>query len=252
MSLTDWHTWIPVIASVVPGILFTVILRVLDRTERIPVFYHRTTSIVASADKYSEDIEIYYKGKPVPQVSVTRLGFANIGKGPITKGEVRKPIRLSFGHEVSILRKPKVLKRSRQDIDFAVVREGDTVKLSFDHLDYMDGAVVEVIHTGDEHAKPQVQGTIRGVRKGIKQISHRYAETRRRKWLLIFAALSLCTLAYALVTLIPAFKSDISHGRLSIWATLLAICLVLPFLVLLIQSLVDWRRTLPRSLSLDD
>lgn len=255
MSLTDPVTWIPGTVIFLLTVIVEVILRARDKREKAPIVYSRTKCIVGSSDQQCDDgdIRILYKGKPVPRVSVTRVGFANKGKGLITKEEVSEPIKLDFGDEVQILRKPRVLRETRPGIAFAAIKDGNKVRFSFDHLAHMDGAVVEVVHTGDEHTTPQFHGEIRDVTSGIRQVDPKYAEARRRKWLLVIPIISGGTLVYILLVLVPAFKSDYSrNGTLNVWAIALGAAIVLGFSILFITSLVDWMRTLPSKLSLDD
>ena len=70
--------------------------------------------------------------------------------------------------EGSTVLEARILKRTRPVNDFScVVRPdiGNVVDCQFDYLDPRDGALLEVIHTGDEKIK--VIGTLRGVPKPI-------------------------------------------------------------------------------------
>lgn len=229
------------IAIGVVAILIEVVFFLWNRKERMPIWFYRTMRITGPGAKFPSDITIHFRGQPVPQVSVTELGFLNMGKGLIRESDVTRPIIVGFGDDVSILEQPVVVTPSRRDIDFSATLEGKGVKLSFDQLDYKDGAIVEIVHTGDEHTKVSLQGTIAGARKGIRQRSHVYAYRARGRAALALAALNLVMVAL----LLCAFCSDISQGRFSISAAIIVGCIVLLFILGFIWSLRQWIKRLP-------
>ena len=111
------------------------------RTEE-PIWYHKTEEVISKGEKLKNDIEMYFKGQKVSQVSVTKVGLVNVGKAPIDQTHVIRQIKVSFDDNISILREPKVIKFTREDIGFKATHFGTDVLPSFSFLDYLDGAVI--------------------------------------------------------------------------------------------------------------
>lgn len=236
----------------VVGVLVAVGFALWSRRVKNPIWYYRTRRIIGGEANSSGDISIHFREQPVPQVSVTNLGFVNLGKDSILNSDVRKPVTISFGDDVSILKEPVVVGCSRSEIDFSATREGKSVKLSFDFLDHLDGAVVEVTHTGDENSKIQLEGTIRGVRKGITQRSHTYALTKKRKeWLFQFVLLGGWVI-FLLWLFISTTISDVSQDRFDIDWTIILVLLIGVCLYGFVRGMLNWRRSLPSWLRIDD
>ena len=239
------------VAIGVIAILVEVILFLWKRREKDPIWYYRTRRIVGPGPKPLEDITIMYKGRAVPRVSITKIAIVNSGRGLIRDYDVTKPILITTGEDVSILREPGV-KVSRPDIKFSATWEESGIKVEFDQLDYLDGGVIEVIHTGDKDAEFNLGGTIAGVRKGIRKISLMQVGYQRRRAFLAMAILALVMAALFLGVLIPEIKSQMAEGKTNIPDITLGVIWIGAFIALLVFSLLRWRKTVPTHLNVED
>lgn len=234
------------------SIIIAIVLYFKRRKARTPIWYYKTTGIIDGVESISGDISVHFKEQPVPRVSVTKLGFVNLGGDTISNMDVRKPIIVKFSDDVSILKDPEVVRHSRSEIEFSATREGNSIKLSFDFLDRLDGAVIEITHTGDENAVPELVGTIRGVRKGITQRSHKYALKRKTgSWLYQSILLGVYTVLL-LWALINGTISDMAQGRIDIWFTVIFTLLAALTLFGFVKILMNWKKSLPSWLRIED
>ncbi len=70
---------------------------------------------------------------------------------------------------IHLVRTPRNENRFRVTKD---PKNSNQALFSFDFLDYKDGAVIEILHTGSVRMLPKLEGTIKGIPQGIKFIKH--------------------------------------------------------------------------------
>lgn len=244
---------IPIVITIIIGvisILVTIGITLRARREKRPIWFYKTTRIIGGGEKYSDDIKIFFREKPVPQVSVTKMGFVNLGKETIINSDIRKPIIFSFSEDELILKEPEV--KPSSDIDFYATLKGNSVKISFDHLPHLEGAIVEITHTGNEDSKIELEsGKILDVRE-IEQRSHSYALTNKRnEWRLYSITLGAFAI-YLLWALISVTIRDVSQSRIDIWFTTIVTLFIVIVLYGFIKLTLNWRRSMPRWLRIED
>jgi hypothetical protein len=226
-----------------------------DRIE--PVWFYRRKP--CDKRRYSSGcIWIKVRSLPYKKVYVTRIGFVNIGKKPILDTDVRKSIKVHFGNGNYILQSPELILTNRKELDFVARSVGNSVVLQFDFLEQNDGAIVEVIHTGDEQPSINIEGTIIGSPKGIPLRNREYASSlivfgkqiniRAILYLIIY----LFVFCYGSYSFIRATAVDISHHNVSIWATVAFVIILLIFFVGVLQSLYQLHRYFNSWFKLDD
>lgn len=247
----DWGISITIIIAII-AIIVNLALYFRSKRTKEPIWYYKTEEVITKREKLADDIKIYFKEQTVAQVSVTRAGLVNVGKEPIDKTHVKSPVKLSFDDNISILQEPKVIKFTRDDIDFKATHSGTDVFLSFGFLDHLDGAVVEVVHTGDKNTNLHIEGTILGVPKGIIGRSYRYASSRLKKYHLFSGLINSALLVYVSSQLIPANYGDIVQGMGSPLAISLTALMILGLLLGVIQHVIDYAKSIPSYLSIED
>lgn len=247
----NWEISITIIVALI-AIIVNLALYVRSKRTREPIWYYKTEEVITKREKLTDDIQIYFKGQTVSQVSVSKIGIVNVGKEPIDQTHVKRPIKLSFDDNISILQEPKVIKSTRDEIDFKATHSGTDVFLSFSFLDHLDGAVAEVIHTGDKNTNLHIEGTILGVPKGIIGRSYRYASSRLKKYHLFVGLINSALLIYISCRLIPANYSDIVQGMGSPLAISLSAVMILGLLLSVIQHAIDYGKNIPSYLSIED
>lgn len=150
------------------GVLIGVVGVVRSRKERRPCWAFETHSVIGKGAELEGDVQILFQEHPVSQVSVTRVVLWNRGRQSIRKTDLVGEVTAGFPQGVEILREPRVVKSSREEIGFLAKRKDRCVTLTFEFLDHEDGAMVEVVHTGDTATKPQLSATIIEVPSGVK------------------------------------------------------------------------------------
>lgn len=158
---------------------------------------------------------------------------------------------MTFGNDVRVLQEPRILKKSRKDIDFQVAGGNRELSLSFNLLDYRDGAVVEVVHTGNKNTKVDISGVIIGVPKGIIERSYQHASNKVKLYHGVSGLISTALLIFVLWKLAPAFVVDISGNNVSWFALFVSLPLTIGLILSIADHTKQYLRNIPASLSLE-
>jgi hypothetical protein len=155
------------------GTLFGVYSYLKTREAKEPRCCYRTyRNITRLTPGDNPNIKLLYKTEEVNRVFTTYFWFWNGGKKPISKSDVpnNTDIRLVLSdkvHNVRVL-DCNVVKTSRDAINFAISKfDNNSITMSFDFLDYKDGAAIEVQHSGGFDTKFEVNGIILGAPGGV-------------------------------------------------------------------------------------
>jgi len=227
--------------------------RLRERSKQ-PIWYYRTEEIISITNKYSDNIEIHFKGQKVAQVSITRIGLVNIGKAAIDQTDIKSinhELKISFDHDIDILQPPRLLKSSREDIGFLAVDRNGEVFISFNVLDYRDGVIMEIVHTGDKNTELSISGAISGVPKGIIARSYLSASNRMKLYHCISGFISAALLVFISWQLIPVFIVNILSKDISWLALSISVLLVLALVLSIIDHARQFFGSFPSYLSLE-
>ena len=158
MGTATWLTVALFVIELVVGIyLYSRALR-----DKKPSWSFRTFGPAQLSQKLLEKLDMPNQESLPPYTAVTVLLFWNRGRGVIQKDDVVRGLCVHLGKSRQLLKAPKLLKFSRDEIGFEIVPEQNTVGLSFDFLDHNDGAIIEMIHSDGRIGMVHVEGTIKG------------------------------------------------------------------------------------------
>jgi hypothetical protein len=165
------QAWVGILVGVLAGFLIAFLFYRASRIGPRPSYQLKALRLIAKDERaLPEEVEILFKGMSVPQLTKTHVIFWNSGKALLDGKQIVEsdPLRLEFDKAARVLR-ARIAKATR-DTNKSEVKINDKspneVVCHFDYLDVGDGVVIELLHTAEERY-PKVQGTIRGVPKGI-------------------------------------------------------------------------------------
>lgn len=166
-----------------------------------------------------DDLEIRYRGSPIPRASTSVFAFWNSGNQTIHGDQIvsSDPLRIEVPEGVEILQ-AYIFASTRKVLDVKIVADGPRkqASLTFDFLDHGDGFAVFVGHTGSPR-DAAVLGTLRGVKQGPR----RRGRSKRERFSFLIGAVVLMLLIFALPYLPPhiadapltsAFSLGVSMG----------------------------------------
>src|SRR5213594_2522854 len=170
------------------GIMVTVIVAVRSAEKKKPTYAGATYLKIATSADAPEDIQIAFKGAPVHRVTSTFIWFWNAGRRPIKSEDIpaTQPLVLSIRDEAAqaTILDFAIRKVSRPAINFEVAKLNDaSLRLTFDFLDFHDGAVVEVQHVGGPLSIPEITGVVLGAPAGLRRRLRYLSKSDRKKLL---------------------------------------------------------------------
>ena len=153
------------------GLIATFFLYRASRIGPRPVYQYRAFRLIGREEQaLPEEVTILYQDKKVERLTRAHIILWNSGKTTLNGESIvaDDPLRLEFSGDGEVLSANIVAFTRRSNKFMAKINLNSTneVICTFDYLDAGDGAVIELLHT-DEKRYPKVQGTIRGVPKGI-------------------------------------------------------------------------------------
>lgn len=160
--------------SALIGIITFIIGCLLYRASRIgprPVYQFGALRLIGKEEQeLPGEVKVLFSNRAVPRLTKTHLILWNSGKATL-EGEnivVDDPLRLEFskGAQVVKVHFPKITRKANNFTARINPDSPNQVICNFDYLDVRDGVVIELLHT-DKERYPKVQGSIRGIPKGI-------------------------------------------------------------------------------------
>jgi hypothetical protein len=167
------------------GILLSIIFYRNSKKEKRPCCINRSNNLIYKHFRELEDLQITanYKGVKVETLSYTKVAFWNIGKETIKKDDLSNedPLRIIVKDEkvydVEIIYTSK--KANNFIIDNSITK--NEIYLTFDYIDYNQGVIIKIIHSGNTNSfKSKLitcEGSIRGATK-IEQPDPTFGATK--------------------------------------------------------------------------
>ena len=169
------QNWVGVL-GILAGLLIALHFYKASRIGPRPSYQLRALRLIAKDERaLPEEVEILFKGMSVPRLTKTHVIFWNSGKALLEGKQIvdTDPLRLEFSKDAKVLR-ARIAKATRKTNEFEVKindKSPNEVVCSFDYIDVGDGVVIELLHTAEERY-PKIQGTIRGVPKGMLNLGY--------------------------------------------------------------------------------
>ena len=235
------------------------------KSRRIRLLAYETLEPVALATAYSPEddykLAVTYQRKGLQEerlesVFTRFLRFANLGREPIRREDITRlnPLKIKIEGVrtldialASITRRVNNLAITNQSLS----ENSAYADITFDYLDYKDGALIKILTVGGE-GTVILSGDIIGMPDGIKNIDEVSSESTLNKISPWFAGL------FVLASLIVSVFSFywVTGSWDNVWLLALPfVALIIPTIIILIVASTIWpsgRPSFPRSLNLPD
>lgn len=171
----NWLTLMLGVGGIIATFLGIYIGYLLGRKDKCPCYKVRSNNLVKGLTQKISELEIHYHGHgaPVENVTVTRILLWNSGRDPIKASDVVKaePITVRMKNPCTILSATLVYQQEPSN-QFEITRRQDktAATVSFNHMGYMEGVIVQVVHTGMSNNDLELTGRIIGPGE-LKKIS---------------------------------------------------------------------------------
>ena len=173
------HIDVVSLISLIVGVLSLIIAIILyykGKKIKSPVYLSRTTRLINRDIDQIDKLEILYDGVKQPALTITKFAFWNKGRETIHSQDLtsKDQLRIEIEDEYSIL-SCDILTQTKKANDFRteITEDKKSIIISFDYLDYLDGVVLKIRHTGSDRNDLAMKGSIIGARE-IKRYRWNY------------------------------------------------------------------------------
>lgn len=159
------------------GLVVGVIGIVLYRNTKIgpiPTCQLRSLRLLGKEEQeLPPEVEIRYKDKEVQRLTLTSVYFWNDGRTMMRGNQIVEddPLRYEFDPSDEILKAHVATSTKPANKVTARAADNDkhTLLVDFDYLDPGDGVRIDILHTS-AHRYPKIEGSLRGIPKGVSRI----------------------------------------------------------------------------------
>jgi hypothetical protein len=148
------------------GIILAVIFYYKSRKIKRPVYTLSSFNLFNSELKKIENLEVKYLGKTIKNLTATKFIFWNAGKGTIDRNDIPEMSRLSIKTKGDvILYGAEVIYATDNTNQVQLLRKehGNEIIIDFEYLDYYQGAIIKILHSGDSSVDLEILGKVKGV-----------------------------------------------------------------------------------------
>lgn len=162
-SQSDYLNWGVTIIS----IFLTVFFYFKSRRKRVPFYSCRSTRLIQRDVNQINCLEVFYDKRKLTALTITKLAFWNNGRDTISKTDIAEKdrVRVQIKEAYEIL-SCEVIAQTKEANNVVVSMADDrkSVSISFDYLDYKEGVVLKIRHTGSESEDLEIKGSIKAVK----------------------------------------------------------------------------------------
>jgi len=156
----------------VAGIIATIITFLLTRKNKVPLFDKTETSVIGLETTSIRDLIIFWDNKELQSLRITTISFWNFGNLAIRKDDISNsdPLRVEAEMDSKILDFEITYKHNEHNnIKLILADNKKNIALDFDYLEFNDGLVIKIFHTGSSENLINVKGTILDSKKISKE-----------------------------------------------------------------------------------
>lgn len=137
----------------------------ISKKTKVPKYCLRSQRVLTDSISSLGPLEIHYDQKRIANLTATEFYFWNHGKETIRQEDIASsdPLQLKIKSPFTIL-DTKLLKTSSPSNNIIVSLSEDKtiITLNFEYLDYEQGGIVQILHTGEDSVDLIFSGTIKG------------------------------------------------------------------------------------------
>lgn len=149
------------------GVLLTIFFHHKSKRTKSLKYVLKTNNLFKDHSSKLSGLEVKYKEEAVKDLSITKLMFWNAGKETINGQDITEldPLSIKVDNGIKIL-EALLIKDNNQASKIELINYSENkYSVKFDYLDQLDGAVVNIIHTGLSSKGIGFGGKIKGIRK---------------------------------------------------------------------------------------
>lgn len=165
MKWLNDNQWLNVIFLLfaILGIIVSIYLYRKGKRKKKPLFSKRSVNVVSDSIQSFGDILVTYLGKPVENLTVTKVAFWNAGNETLNSSDQAPTDKLRIETEEGIqLFKADIIFESNATNNFKAHISSNVIELTFDFFDQNQGGIIKIIHSGKKSDALIIKGTFKG------------------------------------------------------------------------------------------
>lgn len=134
-----------------------------------PCFKIRGINIISPYIFLDNPIKVLFLDEPVKSLTMTRVVFWNNGRATINSSDIARadPLKIAAHDENRILA-IGILGNNKVGANFSVdLINQNAAVINFDFMDYKNGLVIQVYHTGSKEDELYIEGSVKGVEEVV-------------------------------------------------------------------------------------
>jgi hypothetical protein len=237
------------------GIPLAIFLHYRGKKDRLPRYAIRNNSIIVGHKEKYPAVQVHFQGygeDNIPNLSVSKVAFWNDGRGTIKKDNVTKSgVTLQMKEECVIL-DVLIIQSTNKENRFSITKSDHrkSATITFEYIDYCDGVVFQVFHTGTSDKDLSIVGTVMEAGEPLR-IRIIPADYPQQKWFGVIAILIPIVITLATCMILSTSEHDPARQEIPTWLgyTMLIIIHVIVYVWSGMVAYVTFRRRVPKQLA---
>lgn len=154
------------------GIFLAIIFYFKALKNKKPVYAIRSFNIIKDFVSGIEKLEILFSGQKIQNLTASKIIFFNKGKETINGADISSadPLRIEVGNNIKILSFSVLESKPANNFLLTLEEDGSSVLVNFDYIDFEEGVLFKILHTGKSSSDLKFVGSMKGA-KSLKKIN---------------------------------------------------------------------------------
>jgi len=147
------------------GIILAAVFYFKTRKVKRPVYSLMSFKLLSAELKKVENIEIKYLGKEIKNLTASKFAFWNGGRDTIDNSDIPESSKLTIkAKEDVIIYGAEIIYVSDDANQVQLIKQKgkNEFKVLFDYLDYCQGGIIKILHSGDSSNDLIITGKVKG------------------------------------------------------------------------------------------
>jgi hypothetical protein len=147
----------------VTSIIMSIVFYIRSRREKILVYTTNSFNLIHNAIVRIPGLSVKYENNNIENLTLTKIAFWNKGKDTINDNDIAPTDKLSIFPKEDIKILTSVISyKSRDSNNFSLINDKGVIIISFDYIDFHQGVIIDVYHTGHGIESLILKGTVKG------------------------------------------------------------------------------------------
>jgi hypothetical protein len=155
-EIIDWFITNPVILAIsllvgLMSLILSIIFYIRGKKNKDPRYGLRSFVLINDFNNHFKSVNITSNGNKISNLTVTRLVFFNNGKETLDKSDFAQndPFRIELKNNSKVIECNFIYRKNEaNNFIFSVSPDQAKISMNFDYLDYTDGIILQILHTG--------------------------------------------------------------------------------------------------------